>query len=102
MKQTVSVLLLVAMCLAIVEAQVPVISSVSPQAGAFPAKIKIFGSNFSPTLANNVVRFGGTMPQLLSASSDSIQVLAPTNPTYGPVTITVGGKTAYSWKPFFA
>jgi hypothetical protein len=58
--------------------------------------VTITGSNFNPTPANNTVYFGATQAAVLSASATSLTVSVPTGATFGPISATVGSRTAYS------
>ncbi len=79
---------------------VPAISSFSPNSGLIGTSLAISGTNFSATAASNVVYFGAVRATVLSASTNSLSVVGPTGATYAPVTVTVGGLTAYSAAPF--
>jgi len=78
----------------------PTISSFSPPSGPIGSSVTIAGTNFSTTLANNVVYFGAVRAAVTSATSTSLGVTVPTGATYLPITVTVDGLTAYSQAPF--
>jgi hypothetical protein len=78
----------------------PTISSFSPISGPIGTSVTISGSNFSSTPANNIVFFGAVKATVTAASANSLTVTAPAGATYQPVTVTVGGLTAYSARPF--
>lgn len=101
MNRVAKVVALTICCCVLASAQVPTITSFTPQSGGVPTRVKIYGSNFSPTPANNVVRFGTALGTPSVTFADSIFVTAPGNATFGPVTVTVGGRTAYASKVFY-
>ena len=78
----------------------PAIFNFTPKAGANGTPIIITGTNFNATAAANTVYFGAVRANVLSASSNSLVVTMPTGATFGPVTVTVGGLTAYSSQMF--
>ena len=81
-------------------AQVPTIISFNPASGPIGTSVLITGTNFSSTGANNTVYFGATKATVTAASLTQLTVTVPAGATYQPVTVTVGGLTAYSLKPF--
>ncbi len=78
----------------------PTISSFSPTSGPIGTTVKINGANFSSTPSNNIVFFGATKATVTGASTAQLTVTVPAGATYQPITITVGGLTAYSSRPF--
>jgi FG-GAP-like repeat/IPT/TIG domain/Secretion system C-terminal sorting domain len=83
-----------ALCLA------PTISSFSPTSGPIGTLVKIFGANFSTVSANNIVYFGATKATVTAATATQLTVTVPKGATYQPITVTVGGFTAFSNSPF--
>jgi hypothetical protein len=81
-------------------AQVPVINSVTPASGKVGSVVTINGNNFSAVPGQNTVYFGGGLAQVVSASTTKLKVLVPSTATYKPVTVTTGGLTAFSRRPF--
>lgn len=81
-------------------AGVPQIAGVNPVAANLGDTVTISGANFDANPANNIVHFGAVQAQVTSASATSLTVLVPPGATYAPVTVTVGGLTAYSRLPF--
>ena len=79
---------------------VPAISNFSPNSGSVGTSLIISGANFSATAASNIVYFGAMQAAVLSASTNSLTVTVPPGATYAPVTVTVGGLTAYSGQLF--
>src|ERR1700761_4908728 len=78
----------------------PSISSVSPLSGPVGTTVTINGTNFNTTPSANIVRFGTVTAPVTSASTTSLTVTVPTGTSYQPITVTTGGLTAYSYKPF--
>ena len=78
----------------------PTISSISPSAGAVGTTLTIAGTNFNATPANNIVYFGAVKATVTAATTNQLTVTVPSGATYGPITVTVNGLTAYSKKPF--
>jgi gliding motility-associated-like protein len=78
----------------------PVITSLSQTFGYVGMTLIINGTNFSTTLANNIVWFGAVKANVTVATTTQLQVTVPAGATYQPVTVTVNGLTAYSKSPF--
>ena len=78
----------------------PTISSVSPLAGPIGTTVTINGTNFSATPSANIVRFGTVTATVTNATTTALTVTVPTGASYKPITVTTGGLTAYSYKPF--
>lgn len=78
----------------------PTISSFSPASGPISTAVTITGTNFSPTIANNVVYFGVAKATVTTASATSLTVTAPGGANYQPISITVDNLTAWSNSPF--
>jgi hypothetical protein len=98
-KNTLLVMLLVIFSSLSASAQ-PVVSSFSPMSGPIGTTVTIGGSNFSTTPSNNIVYFGAVRANVITASATSLVVAVPAGATYQPITVTVNGLTAYSFKPF--
>ncbi len=69
------------------------VTSMFPSSGIDSTLVTIMGSKFSPTPADDLVLFNGKPATVLSATSDSLVVRTPTLAGWGPVTVTVAGKT---------
>jgi len=80
--------------------QIPSISAFSPKSGPVGTSVTITGSNFSTTTTANIVYFGATRAIVSEATSTNLIVTVPLGATYQPITVTVGGLTAYSATPF--
>jgi hypothetical protein len=78
----------------------PSITSFSPTSGPIGTRVTITGTNFSTTAANNIVYFGAVKAMVTTATSTSLTVSVPTGATYQPISVTVGGLTGYSSRPF--
>jgi hypothetical protein len=78
----------------------PAITSFSPASGPVGTVVTITGTNFSTTPANNIVFFGAVKGNVTAATATSLTVTLPSGSTYKPITVTVGGFTGYSSRPF--
>ncbi|MDH7460301.1 FG-GAP-like repeat-containing protein [Chitinophagaceae bacterium 26-R-25] len=76
------------------------ITSFAPSSGPIGTTVTISGVNFSTTLSDNIVFFGGVRAQVLSATNTSLVVRVPANATYQPISVGVKGSVAYSASPF--
>ncbi|MEO7768994.1 MAG: FG-GAP-like repeat-containing protein, partial [Ferruginibacter sp.] len=80
--------------------QVPAIISFSPVSGPVGTTVTITGTNFDPGTTNNIVFFGAVRANVTSASPTSLNAIVPAGTSYQPITVTTGGLTAFSAKPF--
>jgi hypothetical protein len=78
----------------------PTIDSSWPMFGPVGMPVNITGKNFGTTPADNTVYFGAVKAAISNASSGSLTVTVPAGATYSPISVTTGGLTAYSGKPF--
>jgi hypothetical protein len=76
------------------------ISSLSPLKGEAGTTVTLSGTNFSSALENNIVSFGGVNAKVLTATPTKITVSVPFGSVYKPVSVTVGGATAWSGESF--
>ncbi|CAN5360421.1 hypothetical protein BH09BAC3_BH09BAC3_09940 [soil metagenome] len=78
----------------------PSIISFTPTFGPVGTNVTISGTNFSTTTADNIVFFGATQATVTAATATQMTVEVPAGATYKPITVNVGGLTAYSAAPF--
>jgi len=79
----------------------PTIESFSPASGPVGTTVTILGKNFSSNSTENKVFFGRVRANLsVSASTTRLTVTVPPGATFEPITVSVGGLTAYAEKPF--
>ncbi|MDX2129098.1 MAG: FG-GAP-like repeat-containing protein [Chloroherpetonaceae bacterium] len=78
----------------------PVVTSFSPANGRIGSSLTISGSGFSSTLAQNIVLIGGRRATITSANATNLTVTVPSGAVSSPVSVTVGGITAISARPF--
>ncbi len=81
-------------------AQIPVINGFSPISGPVGAIVTITGSNFGANNTQNTVHFGSVQAIVTAASPTSLTVTVPPSASYGPLTVTTNGLTAYSSRNF--
>jgi len=79
---------------------VPFMAGFTPTIARPGATVTITGTNFSSTLGSNIVFFGAVQATVVSASATNLVVTVPSGATFGPITETVGGLTAYANTPF--
>ncbi len=78
----------------------PDVTSFNPSAGVEGTYTTVYGIDFDPTPANNLVKFNGVTAQVLSGTADSLLVIVPVGATTGPVSVTVGASTGVSSPTF--
>ena len=83
-----------------VDSSPPANTSFSPMSGIGGTLVTISGTNFSAVTASNIVYFGAVRASVSVASPTSLSVTVPTGATYAPITVTVGGLTAWASAPF--
>lgn len=95
------ILLLLVACYAL-RSDAQVITSFNPVFGPVGSTVTITGSGFNPTAANNIVFFGATRANVISASSASLTVTVPSGASFLYITVTnlSTNLTAYSETPF--
>ncbi|MFD2145946.1 IPT/TIG domain-containing protein [Mucilaginibacter antarcticus] len=69
-------------------------TALTPASGAVGDVITLTGTNFSTTLADNLVTFSGVAGQVKTATATTITVAVPVGAITGAVTVTVKGKRA--------
>lgn len=78
----------------------PVITSFTPTSGQVGTTVTITGTNFSTTLANNIVKFGTLQAVVTAATSTQLTVILPAGATDNPISVTVNGLTGSSTTSF--
>ncbi|RYE16638.1 MAG: hypothetical protein EOP51_25425, partial [Sphingobacteriales bacterium] len=80
----------------------PVITSFSPGSGAPGTLVTIVGKNFDQQPQNNIVYFGATRAEVVTAYSSAIIVNVPAGATYQPISVFNVYKdlAGYSSRPF--
>ena len=74
----------------------PTITSISPLNGSAGATITISGTNFNPTITNNIVSFNGVVAQVISSTPTTITAIVPSGAATGPISVSVSGVTISS------
>lgn len=72
----------------------PAITTFNPVCGAPGAMITVRGLHFSPVCEENTVLVGGKPAIVIGASRTELKVITAHGVSDGPVTLTVGGRTA--------
>jgi N-acetylneuraminic acid mutarotase len=78
----------------------PIITNFSPTGGKEGTIVTITGSNFSTTLADNVVKFNGTTATVTAATATSLTVSVPTGAATGKIAVQVKGINTNSTSDF--
>ena len=78
----------------------PTITSFSPTSGLIGTTVTISGSNFSPTLSNNVVTINGTPTTVTDASATLLTITIPTGTTTGAIRVAIGSENITSSSVF--
>ncbi len=78
----------------------PTLTGFSPTSGTVGTIVTLTGTNFSTTIANNLVKFNGTAATITAASSTSLTVSAPTGASTGKITVQVDNQVATSADDF--
>jgi hypothetical protein len=76
------------------------IVQMNPPAASVGATVALSGSDFSLDPQANIVYFGAARATVSSATASSLLVTVPIGATYSPVSVTVGGLSAFSSHPF--
>lgn len=74
----------------------PTITTFSPPSGAVGTSVTITGTNFSPTLASNTVKFNGTTATLSSGTTTQLVAVVPSAATTGKISVTTSAGTVNS------
>jgi YD repeat-containing protein len=72
----------------------------TPNAGPSGTKVTIYGSGFSATPSQNVVRFNGVAATVSSSTSTQILTTVPSGATTGPITVATGSASVSSASAF--
>src|SRR5688572_29653891 len=72
----------------------------SPPTGTAGTIVTLTGTNFSPTIASNTVKFNGTIAAVSSGSTTTLTVEVPAGATTGKITVQVGNQIATSVDDF--
>ncbi len=72
----------------------------TPDKGPIGASVTIYGTGFSPTPAENIVKFNGTNAAVSASTSTQITTTVPAGATSGLITITTPSGTATSSTSF--
>lgn len=72
----------------------------TPDKGPIGSTVTIFGTGFSPTPANNTVKFNGTTAAVAAATATQITTTVPAGATTGTISVTTAAVTAISSTPF--
>jgi RHS repeat-associated protein len=89
-------LLLFLTCTAATLAQVPSVTSISPNSGAVGSAIVIAGSSFGASQGTSTVSLNGTSAAVASWSDTSIVATVPAGATSGSFSVTVNGQSGTS------
>ncbi|UPG91455.1 IPT/TIG domain-containing protein [Luteibacter aegosomaticola] len=76
------------------------IFAMTPSHGTVDTPVSIRGQGFESVAANNTVQFNGVPATVSSATANELKVTVPYAATTGPVTVSVGSRTAASDTPF--
>jgi len=77
-------------------AAIPVVLNILPTSAVNGSTISISGTNFSSIANSNLISFGAVRATVLAATPTNLAVQVPAGASYGPITVTVAGLTAYS------
>src|SRR5258706_606202 len=67
------------------------ITGFTPTEGVEGTFVTINGTNFDPTLANNIVKFNNTAAIVTSGTTTTLTVIVPVGATSGPISVTAAG-----------
>ena len=78
----------------------PEVASISPSEGPNATLVTINGTNFSTTLAENVVTFNGKLATITAASATQLTVSVPPAAGSGPIVVKSNGRSAANLPAF--
>ncbi|RDY59332.1 IPT/TIG domain-containing protein [Flagellimonas nanhaiensis] len=81
-------------------ANAPTITGFDPTEGTPGTTVEVSGTNFSTTMADNLVKFNGTTANVSAATATLLTVQVPNGAETGPITVTVDGETTQSSDDF--
>jgi len=73
----------------------PTITGFSPTSGAVGTSVTITGTNFSPTVSDNIVKVNNTTASVTAATVSSLTVTIPAGASTGKITVQVGNQVCY-------
>lgn len=76
------------------------ITAFSPESGVAGTAVTISGTNFSSTVAENIVEFNGVQAEVTDASATELTVIVPAAATDGKITVSIHGKVTTSADEF--
>lgn len=78
----------------------PAIADFTPKEGVIDTEVTIFGNNFDPVAANNLVKFNGIEAVVSSATTTELKTNVPVGATTGKISVEINGVTATSTSDF--
>src|SRR5687768_8079375 len=78
----------------------PSISAFLPVSGPMGSEVRIAGRSFSTDKDKNIIKFNGTVAQVVEASVNELKVIVPDGATTGKLSVTVNGKSTTSANEF--
>jgi YD repeat-containing protein len=76
------------------------IVALTPESASVDSTVTLYGTGFSTTAAQNVVKFNGTQASVLSSTSNTIVTEVPAGATTGPVSVVTSTGSASSKTAF--
>ncbi|MCC8426538.1 IPT/TIG domain-containing protein [Mucilaginibacter sp. UR6-11] len=80
--------------------QVATVTSFAPAAGKIGDTVLIKGTNFSTTLADNLVKFKGIQATVFAATATQISAIVPAGAATGAITVSVKGRATITTSNF--
>jgi sugar lactone lactonase YvrE len=78
----------------------PTLTGFSPTSGTVGTTVTLTGTNFSTTVASNLVKFNGTTATVTAATATSLTVSVPAGSSTGKITVQVDNQIATSTSDF--
>ncbi|MEI6882413.1 MAG: FG-GAP-like repeat-containing protein, partial [Bacteroidota bacterium] len=84
----------------------PTITSFIPQNAAFGDTLKIIGTSFSDTIANNIVFLGSAKATVIAANDSIVKIVVPAGASFAPITLlntsnALAGISSQFFNPIF-